>query len=243
MDISALEEFGLSEAEAKIYVALLERGPSKTGKIIDGTKLQSSTVYHVLGALGEKGIVSYIFKGKVKWYQAENPEALLAFLEEKKRKFEEILPELKAKEKASKQKLSAKVFEGIKGLKAAFNDILISMKKGEEYCFFQFSKEKLLDEEVLLFLRNYHIKIAEKGIKVKGLAPVAVKKIMKPIYSLPHTRVRFLKEIIPTGIVVYKDKVMTLDWEDVPAAFIIQSNAVANSYREFFEEKWKQARK
>ena len=71
---------GLSNAEAKIYLALLELGSSKTGRIIDRTKLQSSTVYHVLGSLVEKGIVSHILQGKVKHYNAEPPEAFLNFL-------------------------------------------------------------------------------------------------------------------------------------------------------------------
>ena len=84
MNTSILEELGLSTAEAKIYLALLELGQSKTGKIIDITHLQSSTVYHVMGSLIEKGLVSFIIKGKVKYYQAEPPESFLLFLEEKK---------------------------------------------------------------------------------------------------------------------------------------------------------------
>ena len=90
-----LEDLGLTNAEAKIYLALLQEGQSKTGKIIDVTKMQSSTVYHVLGSLIEKGLVSYILIGKIKYYQAESPESFLFFLDEKKRKLEESLPRLK----------------------------------------------------------------------------------------------------------------------------------------------------
>ena len=80
MDLRILEDLGLSNAEAKIYLALLELGTSKTGKIIDLTKLQSSTIYHVLGSLVEKGLVNYIFEGKIKYYQAESPDSLSFFL-------------------------------------------------------------------------------------------------------------------------------------------------------------------
>ena len=117
MNTSVLEELGLSNAEAKIYLALLGLGSSKTGDIIDRTKLQSSTVYHVLGSLVEKGLVSYVLKGKIKFYQAEDPNSFLLFLEEKKRKLNEILPELRRKERLSKQKQTAKVYEGLKGVK------------------------------------------------------------------------------------------------------------------------------
>ena len=193
MDIRILEELGLSSAEARIYLALLELGQSKTGRLIDKTKLQSSTVYHVLGSLVEKGIVSYIFIGKIKHYQAESPDTLLAFLEDKKKKLKEIIPELKEKERLSKQKQNAKVFEGIKGITTAFNDILETMKKGEEYFFFQFPYEKLLNKKILLFLRNYHLKRSTKGIKVKGIFPPKGKKIVQDLYDLPYTKIKYLR--------------------------------------------------
>ena len=235
-----MEELGLSNAEAKIYMALLELGPSKTGKVIDRTKLQSSTVYHVLGSLVEKGIVSYILKGKMKLFQAESPDSLSMFLEEKRRKLDSIMPELKEKEKLSKQKQSAKVYEGVKGLKTAFNDILTTMKSGEEYYFFQVNTEQLKEKKLLLFLRNYHLKRSEKGIKAKGLAGREdIEMIKKHIQvGLKNIEVRCLDEFMPNGVVIYKDKVLTLDWQDVPTAFVIQSQAVANSYKKFFEQKW-----
>lgn len=246
MDSSVLEELGLSNAEARIYLVLLERGQSKTGRIIDSTRLQSSTVYHVLGSLVEKGLASYILKGKVKFYQAENPEAFRLFLDEKKEKLEEIMPLLREKEAASQQKQSARIFEGFNGLKVAFNDILNSLQAGESYCFFQFPKEKLFDEKVMFFFRNYHLKRAEKGIRVRGLALFDSKKIINKLFrGIKHTRIGYIDSFTPNGIVVYKNKLITMDWEDprMPTAFVIESKVVADSYKRFFDEKWKQAKK
>jgi len=243
METGVLEELGLSHAEAKVYLALLEVGSSKTGPVIHSTRLQSSTVYHVLGSLAEKGLVSYIFKGKIKYYQAENPESFLVFLEDKKRKFSEILPLLKQKEVSSKQKQTAKVYEGFNGLKAAYNDILTNMKAGEEYYFFQLPKENLFNKQVILFFRNYHLKRAAKGIRVRALALRETKKIMKAIFKgIRLTKIRYLDEFTPTGVVIYKNKFITFDFERIPTAFVIQSDVVANSYKKFFEEKWKKAR-
>lgn len=242
MNTNTLEELGLSNAEAKIYLALLEEGPSKTGKIIDTTKLQSSTVYHVLGALVEKGLVSYIHKGKNKHYQAAKPETFLTFLNEKKRKFEEILPELKEKEEKSKQKESAKIYQGINGLKAAFNDILTSLKKNDTYYFFQVRTEDLKEQNIKTFLRNYHLKRAEKGIKVKGLAHNNVKQVVSEIFKgIANSNIRYLNELTPTGIIIYQNKVMTLDFS-TPTIFVIESNTISNSYKNYFEEKWKIAK-
>lgn len=243
MDTSLLEELGLTNAEAKIYLALLREGQSKTGRIIDATKMQSSTVYHVLGSLIEKGLVSYVMIGKVKHYKAESPDALLLFLEDKKSRYEEILPQLKGMEQMSEHKQTAKVYEGIKGLKAAYNDILLTMRKGEKYLFFQVPKERLYDEETIQFFRNYHIKRSKRGINVNGLCPTPARESIKRIFGgLPHTKIHFTEDVFPTGIVVYANKTMIIDWEGQPVTFVIESRAVADSYRKFFDVKWKTAK-
>lgn len=243
MDTSILEELGLTNAEAKIYLALLKEGQSKTGRIIDTTKMQSSTVYHVLGSLIEKGLVTYVMIGKIKHYNAESPDALLLFLEDKKRKYEEMLPQLKSMEQLSEYKQTAKVYEGMKGLKAAYNDIVLTMNKGERYCFFQIPKERIFDEEAIRFFRNFHIKRSKKGINVRGLCPTPAKAPIERIFvGLPNTKIRYTGEVFPTGIVVYANKVMIIDWEGQPVVFTIESKAVAESYRRFFDEKWKTAK-
>jgi sugar-specific transcriptional regulator TrmB len=240
MDLRILEDLGLSTAEVKIYIALLELGQVKTGRIIDVTKLQSSTVYHVLGALLEKGLVSYILKGKIKYYQAENPDSLVDFLDEKKKNLKEILPELKEKIQLSKHKQTAKVYEGIKGLQTAYSDILNCMKKGEEYYFFQFPRHKLDNDALLVFFRNFHLKRSEKGIKVRCLASPDCKDMMTAYWKVPHTKVKYISEPAPTVVVIYKGKVLMIDWKDKPVVFVIQSETIYNSYKKFFLEKWSQ---
>lgn len=243
MNSDALQELGLSQAEAKVYLALLENGLSKSGSIIKSAKLQSSTVYHVLESLVEKGLASYVFKGEIKYFQAEKPESFLYFLDEKARKFKEMLPELKALEKKSLAPRNAKVFEGIRGLKSAYNDILHSMKKGEEYCFFQVSSKLLNEKSIFTFLRAHHMKRSAKGVRVKGLAISDARESMQKIFAgLKHARLRYVESFLPTGLVVYKDKVITLDLSEEPSAFLIQSQSVADSYKKFFEERWKTAK-
>jgi HTH-type transcriptional regulator, sugar sensing transcriptional regulator len=243
MKTEILEDMGLTTAEAKIYLALLKSGSTKSGKIIDSTKLQSSTVYHVLGSLLEKGLVSYVLQGKIKYFQATSPENFLSFLDEKKRKFLEILPQLKEMEDLSKQKQTAKVYEGFNGVQTAFNDILTTMSKDEEYYFFQIMKKKLLDDRIIMFFKNYHIKRAEKGIKVKGLTLRKSKNLVNNIFKgIKNTKIRYLDEFTPSGIVIYNNKVITVDWSNIPTAIVIESESISNSYKKFFLEKWKKAK-
>ena len=57
MDSAVLEEIGLTSGEAKVYLALLELGPSKAGGILRKSGLQNSVVHLCLNKLIEKGMV------------------------------------------------------------------------------------------------------------------------------------------------------------------------------------------
>ena len=243
MEIEILEELGLSNSEAKIYLALLKNGSSKSGSIIKSANLQSSTVYHVLDSLVEKGLATYIFKSKIKYYQAEKPEAFLKMLEEKKQKLETILPSLKEKESIGKSNQSAKVYEGFNGIKTAFSNMRDELAKGDEYYIFQINDKKIATKRIIQFLRNHHLRRSEKGIKVKILISKELRADSKIIFDgIKDTKIKYVDELLPSGV-VYKNKFLTLDWDDTPSTFVIESNAVANAYRRLFEDRWKHAKK
>ncbi|KHO47334.1 MAG: hypothetical protein QS99_C0002G0170 [archaeon GW2011_AR4] len=242
MDTSLLEELGLSHAEARVYLALLELGLSKSGKIIGHTHLQSSTVYHVIGSLIEKGLATSVIRGKIRLYQAAPPETILSFLDEKQRRLSRMLPDLKALEKPTERR-SAQVFEGFNGLQTAFNDILLTMKPKEEYYFIQIQSSYLRNERIILFLRNFHLKRSEKKIIVNGLYQKGSEDVFQKIHKdIPYSNLRSCKEATPTGVTFYKGKVIFTDLQDYPTAFVIQSSAVYDSYVSFFKEKWRTAK-
>ena len=49
-------------------------------------------------------------------------------------------------------------------------------------------------------------------------------------------------EGLPLLLIAY-DKVATLVWQEIPTAFVIESKQVAYSYKKFFEDMWKLAKK
>ena len=98
MDTSVLENIGLSPTEIKIFIIILEIGESKAGKIIKKSGSQSSSVYNAINSLIERGFISYTKKSQIKYYKAADPEAILNYIELKKREFLKLLPELKARQ-------------------------------------------------------------------------------------------------------------------------------------------------
>src|SRR3989338_5391745 len=94
MNTKILEDIGLTNAEIKVYLSLLELGTSTAGPILQKSGLQNSVVHMTINRLIDKGFVSFFKEGKRNNYQAANPNHILEYLDEKKTNFQSILPEL-----------------------------------------------------------------------------------------------------------------------------------------------------
>ena len=70
--IDTLFEVGLSVNEAKVYLALLEKGISQVGEIVTLSEVPQQRMYYVLEKLLNKGLCSLI-PGKVKKYKPTEP--------------------------------------------------------------------------------------------------------------------------------------------------------------------------
>ena len=51
MDTNILKRIGLTEGEVKVYLAVLKTGLTTVGRVIRETKMQSSSVYHIIDSL------------------------------------------------------------------------------------------------------------------------------------------------------------------------------------------------
>jgi HTH-type transcriptional regulator, sugar sensing transcriptional regulator len=131
-----LEEIGLTKNEIKIYVALLELGSTTSGAIIKKTGIHTSKVYDGLERLADKGLVTHVIIANAKQFNAVNPDRLLDFLDDKKKKIQEqekaiskILPELKFHQTLGRDETQAEIFKGWKGMETVFNEGIKVMKK------------------------------------------------------------------------------------------------------------------
>lgn len=249
MNASILEKAGFTKGEIKIYLALLELGETSTGPIIDKSGVSSSKVYEILEKLIQKGLVSYVTKNKTKYFQPASPNKINEYLKSRKEEFEEterqiekLLPELEAKQKLSEESQTTSVYEGFEGMKTVFNQILDMHKAGEEYYVFTLDEETT-SEELRRFFLNYHAKRVQKGIKVKLLSNIELKKEIKkkyPEYKLSERR--FIDRAFPTGIFILRGMVIHFIYSPKPTLFIIKSKQNYESYRKFFLELWEEAK-
>ncbi|VVB66169.1 HTH-type sugar sensing transcriptional regulator TrmBL1 [Candidatus Gugararchaeum adminiculabundum] len=246
MEEKALEEIGLTKSEIKVYLALLELGPSTTGPIITSSKTADSKIYEVLEKLANKGLASSFLKGGLKHYKAASPSMILEYLREKKKRVEEeeasvvkILPSLLSLEKQAAEEKEASLFTGARGVKTPFSGIVEELKKGEEVHImgiYEFGKQFL--RAVQLFHKNR----SEKGVKAKILINSGAIETAKGLSSYSPVEIRFMPKDIftPAVFLIYNDKVV-ISLGDEFTMFVIKSKSAAKAFNSYFEVMWESA--
>lgn len=124
--IITLQNYGLSEKEAKVYLTALELGSSPASTIARRSEIKRVTVYTILNDLKKDGIVNETTKEDVKYYSVITPDNLLRQLEQKYESFKEKIPELMALADKFGNRPKVQFFEGLEWMKRMYDDLLTS---------------------------------------------------------------------------------------------------------------------
>jgi len=239
MDLTPLEEAGLSRNEAKIYSFLLQYGPKQPREITSITGVHRRNVYDALDRLVEKGLCSHYVKNKKAFFWAEDPEKLLALLQEKEKRISSLLPAMQSAHKSA-GKPEVRLLEGREGIKQVFTDMLFSLRRGEEYVAFGITGNayKFLGAWYKSYLRNRR----ERGIRVRVIFNSEMRG--KPAVRLPLSQVHFLPKGFKSfaATFIYKEKVAQMIWAsdiDSSMGIIVESSQMAKTYHDYFEWMWK----
>ncbi len=247
MDTKILEKIGLSNAEIKVYLALLQLGSVPSGKIAKETDLRRSTVYDSIKRLQSKGLVSFIVKNGIKYFEATPPERIIDFIKENKRKLDEtekqaenLVKQLKEGFDILKPHAEAQILEGIEGFKTMRRDVLRN-SKGEHLLIGAISQE---DEVMPAFFKDWNKQRQKKKIMIKILHKQSAKErfMTKKEFMGKFFETKFLPSQIesPAVINIYGDRVVNVLWKNKnPLCFLLISKDIADSYRKYFDYLWK----
>jgi len=239
MDTSFLEGIGLSKNEIKVFLVMLKIGESKAGAIISKAGLQSSAVYNAINSLIDKGLVSYIKQGQIKYFKAASPDVLSDYLDTKKEEYLKVLPELKSFMHGSIE--GVEFYKSLRGVKTLISELLKDSKKGDIYRFFSIEDEK----EYRFATDNLYE--LQKGIrKTKGIITHGLfsENIRKQTKGSSVTQRRFLNSPLPPNTQMLNDKIAIISWKgEEPSGILIRSKDIYDTYVIFFEHMWKIANK
>ena len=249
MDITCLREAGLTDGEIKVYLALLELGSSTTGPVVEKSGISRSIIYQILDKLLHKGLVSFIIKEKVKYFQAAQSSKIIGYVNERemnllenKKKIEDLLPQLLLKQNLS-PKSEANIYSGFKGIRTAHEHMYEKLKKCEEY--YALGIPAYQPKEQHNYWQKDHAVRVRLGIKCKLLFNKDTEKsILEKRNKFKDTSVRYMPTDIKTPALfeIYKDTTIIILQHPTELAVEIVNQEIANSFQSYFDEFWKRSK-
>lgn len=241
-----LKNFGLSEKEIAVYLALVELGPSSVRDIAAKSKVNRGTSYDILKSLIQLGIVSYYNKESKQYFIAEEPEKLLSAIDQKqedllevRKNVEESLPLIKTLFEKQGGKPVVKFYEGNKGVRQIFEDVLAEVSESADKSYYLYSSATAEHRKnVYGAMPDFSKRRIAKKISVKiislgeggQLAGLDERKQMPTSGKL----LKSTHEIIYAGKVAH----ISLDGKEEPVGVVIQNEEIYQTQKLIFEYTW-----
>lgn len=233
-----LEEYGLTEKEAKLFLISLKTGETTANRLSELINLPRSTVYDLLQKLINQGLISTTIKENKAYYIANNPKVLLKSLDDKRYKIKRILPHLINIQNQIHDKPIAEIYEGRKGIIFALDSILNNAK----------SIKLIGNRENAIKVIEYH---PDNFIANRIARKIPIKQILedspeaRKLKSLKFSEVRYLESIKNSKnvIFIYGDTVINLILGAELSVIKIQSKEYTQSQEILFDLLWKIAKK
>ncbi len=244
--LKELQDFGLSEKEARVYLASLEIGRATAEKLAKQAKVRRSTTYVQIESLMEKGLMSSFEEDSKRYFAPESPEYLSQILQKEKALFEvkemeltQSLPDLIRLFENAGDRPSIRFFNGKDGITAMREETLRDLKKGERI-YVMYSFEALFALYSKEEVASYSEKREKQGINLKiiysrkdGKLPITTRGPLSERGFLPSD-----KFSLETDFFIFGNKVALMALTGNVFGIIIESAAVASSMRKIFDLLW-----
>lgn len=250
MDKELLKDIGLTNGEVKTYLALLDLGETTVTPLSKKADVTTGKIYGILDKLIDKGLATFIYKNKVKYFSPTNPQKISDYMDKKMKLLqkqdkllEKILPELERKINSAQKDVRAEIFMGWEGLETAYREMINSFKKGDiDYVLG--ANKGITEEKVKRFYGRVLNKTYEKGIKIKVIYQENSKEYFKTsLGETKHVVPKYLQNTTPSEINIYNNTIMIIIHLEVPILIRITSKEVHDSFLAYFETLWKIAKK
>jgi len=164
--ITELLKLGLTDEEAKVYLAVLEINGGAVSVIARKAGINRVSCYHTLEKLLKKRLLSQYDKNGVKCFAPEEPEKLEELALEKVNIAKILLPQLKSLTGALGFKPKIRFYEGQEGVERVFTESLAAKKEILGY-----TDLKTVTEFFPAFFKDYTHTRLKRGIKTRYLSP------------------------------------------------------------------------
>jgi HTH-type transcriptional regulator, sugar sensing transcriptional regulator len=244
--LKELQDIGLSEKEARVYLASLELGRTTAEKLAKHAKVNRSTTYVQLESLMRKGLASTYEEDKKTYFTPESPELLRRLLSKQRDEITTrekdltlILPTLLEQFEGAGERPIVRFFPGKEGIRTVREEIL---KMKEKKLHVVFSSDNMTKIFPGAELDEYTVRRKAAGIYSKGL--YTQRDFFNRADLDELTDRRFLPDLFLTvDMRIFDDKAALFSVEGSVFGMIIESKQIASSMKALFDFLWKGAEK
>ena len=236
-----LQDIGLSEKEARVYLSALELGATTADKLAKHAKVNRSTTYVQLESLMKNGLISTYEENKKTFFAPESPEFLKRLLTKqredvgaKERNLAAILPDLLQQYAGAGEKPVVRFFPGKEGI-ATVREEVLTVKEKE--LFVVFASDTMTKVFTGTELDDYTVRRKALGIFSRGL--YTQKDFFDTADLDELTDRRYLPNLyLSIDIRIFGDKTALFSLEGNAFAMVIESKQIASSMKNIFNLLW-----
>ena len=248
-----LERFGLSDKQARVFLAISQLGNPTAKQIASMTGFSRTNIYHLSEGLINQGLVAEVERKGVRRFHAVDHDGLVALAGHKQWEMGEIKKQII--ERASdfhalvskrEQETSVRFFEGIEGVYKIYYEARNDLAKrnlGDELLTL-FSPDQIQKAIPDWFektqLMDHGLHTPKRGILFpssmyhKYVSIMTQRNSLHQYRSWPHESDEF-----PTDTLCWLDKLAIVDLGEHPSGFIVQNKAMAKTFQLWFDFMWR----
>src|SRR3989344_354584 len=187
--VTWLQETGLDEQRANIYLAVLNQGETTAKQVAELVGIGRTAVYDNLRVLEAKGYVKSIKHGKRQVYIPLHPKDLYNRFESQKQQLKDLLPDFLALYAEKDTKPFTQLFQGPYAAREVYEDILRIAK--DEYVYFS-PPELTLQVVDRKFMEDWVRRRVTKGVRSRSLR---VKAKSVPNAEIFNNESQYLRQV------------------------------------------------
>lgn len=239
MNIELLRKIGLTDAQARTYMELVQAGALTPPQLVKRLGESRTTAYMALAKLEEIGLAKKLDESKKQTFAPTSPSQLNRYIEAKRRELNDIEEEYRAGLSdmlshfySHRRQPGLQYFQGEEGLRLMYED---HFKTGKDV----YLVRTYADEEFFTgWLYEYMDKRAEAGIKTHALMPLDLRS-----YNFAKRNPQLNREITwyppeaytaPVEISAYGDKVSIISFGEEAVGTILESPQIAQGIKQLF---------
>lgn len=241
-----LMELGLTETEAKIYLAGLEYDGITIKEIAKNTDVKRPTIYHAISTLMEKGLVAEKKIGNKLSFVMSPPEKMRSLLEQqnaalhsKMETLEKIIPLITNQKKNKKEETSVIQYSGIEGMKMVL-----------DIAFYCKSKHWDIIAPTKNFLREYDKEYAKRYLNARKNYGITARTLWEFLPGARELTEEEIQERNPrfmpvemqgkfrSMMIIFDNKIAIFSSFEKLSAILITSTELSQMFGGIFESLW-----